>query len=253
MIAFASPEDMGGIRRLWDIVFAGEPDFDRWFFANRFKLSECLVLKENGTVKAMVQLMPYFMEGYGKVSYVYGAATLPQYRSKGLMRTLLAAAEKIDIQNGALASVLIPQNEQLFGFYEKLGYSTCFYVDKRQTRPDADTEGYSLKRADYGDIGFMSSLYKGCMVRTADYWKMQIDMFNATGGAVYILMHGDMPAGYGFMGEELQETAGETDVIARLCGAERYVVNGVNKIPIGMGRGYGKALPSEGYMNLMFN
>lgn len=257
MIEFASDNDTKQVRELWDIAFPEEPDFNNWFFENKYKAEYCLILKEDGIIKAMAQLLPYEIKNVGKVSYIYGAATNPDYRRQGLMRRLLNRSFEIDRQRGYAASVLIPQNKPLFDFYERLGYKTCFFVKTVVAESAADTDGYSLREASEQDIPFMDSLYRAeqgesYIIRTRGYWAEQIKMFKALGGRVCILVKGDTPKGYGFVSDGfIQEVFGDRERLAALAGVGKYVCCG-GDTPIGMAYSYGDKLDTM-YMNLMFN
>ncbi|GEM_PF-6510572 len=257
MIDFAQPKDTEEIRKLWDIAFPEEPLFNDWFFENYFKAENCLVLKKEGKISAMAQLLPYEIQGAGKVSYIYGAATDPSYRRQGLMRRLLEKSFELDRQRGAVASILIPQNKELFDFYGKLGYKTRFYVTAEKTKP-CDTTGYSLKRAENGDISFMDSLYKknqnNYIIRDCNYWEIQLEMFKTLGGECYILLKDNKPVAYGFYTDNyIQEGMGEVNTLAYLAGADKYVsLADKNNTPIGMAYPYGD-FPQRLYLNLMFN
>ncbi len=257
MIDFAQPKDTEEIRKLWDIAFPEEPLFNDWFFENYFKAENCLVLKKEGKISAMAQLLPYEIQGAGKVSYIYGAATDPSYRRQGLMRRLLEKSFELDKQRGAVASILIPQNKELFDFYRRLGYETRFFVNIKGTEP-CKTEGYTLKSADCEDIPFMDKLYRESqtdyIIRDCNYWVTQIEMFKALDGDCYILLRDNKPVAYGFYTDNyIQEGMGEVNTLAYLAGADKYVsLADKNNTPIGMAYPYGD-FPQRLYLNLMFN
>ena len=145
MTGFALPSDTGEIRALWDSCFPEEPEFSDLFFAKMFKSDTCLVLREDGIIKAMAQMLPYELKDVGKVTYIYGAATHPDFRRQGLMRRLLEASFELDKKRGFAASILIPANEALYGFYARLGYKTRFYIREGKPRMSgADLTGYAL-------------------------------------------------------------------------------------------------------------
>lgn len=255
MIEFAVKNDTEQIITLWNTAFPEEPDFNAWFFKAYFKAENCLVLREDGIIKAMAQLLPYEIKGIGKASYIYGAATHPMYRKQGLMTKLLRQSFEIDKERGFAASILIPQGRELFDFYAKIGYKTCFYVKKAAVE-STDITLFSLREAQYADIEFMDRLYRAdrdnYIVRDEKYWQTQLDMFKALGGSVYILLEGDKPRGYAFVSDGLiQESFGDCNGLASLLGLDEYTTCGV-ETPFGMAYAYEEPLP-EMYMNLMFN
>lgn len=65
-----------------------------------------------------------------EAAYVYGAATDENYRNRGFMKELIDLASKRFV-----ALYLKPANEQLFGFYQKLGFKTAFYKNELKGLP----------------------------------------------------------------------------------------------------------------------
>jgi predicted acetyltransferase len=257
MVEFATSADNREIRELWDACFPEEPEFNNWFFDNKFDVSKCLVLREDGIIKAMAQLLPYEIAELGEVSYIYGAATHPGYRRLGLMRRLLEQSFEIDKANGRVASILIPASKSLFDFYERLGYKTCFYIGRNDVK-NIDVSEYSVIKANVSDIPFMDRLYtlsvgEKHIIRSQAYWAEQIKMFCELGGSVYILIKADKPIGYGFVTDGfIQEGFGDVQVLANLAGVKKYVSCGTDT-PIGMACSYTDNFPKNMYLNLMFN
>lgn len=258
MTGFALPSDTGEIRALWDSCFPEEPEFSDLFFAKMFKSDTCLVLREDGIIKATAQMLPYELKDVGKVTYIYGAATHPDFRRQGLMRRLLEASFELDKKRGFAASILIPANEALYGFYARLGYKTRFYIREGKPRMSgADLTGYALRAASEEDIVFMDALYRrelgtGYIVRSRSFWAEQISMFRELGGDALILTKDSRAVGYGFLSDGfLQEAFGNPDVTAALAGADKYAGCG-GDTPIGMAYAY-KPLPEKMYLNLMYN
>lgn len=264
MIELASQSDTSEIRRLWDEAFPEEPLFNNWFFECRYRPDTCLVLREDGVIKAMAQQLCYELKDVGKVSYIYGAATKQEYRRQGMMRRLLNFSFDMDKKRGRAASILIPQNKPLFDFYSALGYKTAFYVHSGTFEGKADTTGFELRNASDDDIPFMDSLYtekagKNYILRTYEYWREQINMFRTLDGEVFILLNKGNPVGYAFYnGDFVQEIfTPYTDIMLSLMCAcfgkpLKYVTVGEDT-PIGMICSYGKPIEGKSYLNLMFN
>ena len=201
MIRFAVSSDTPAVINLWNRCFGDDPAFTEWFFRNRYRPEETLLLLEDKTLCAMVQMLPYTLRTKEKncaVTYIYGACTAPEHRRKGLMAQLLAESFRIDRQKGRGASVLIPAEPWLFGFYKKYGYETAFWVSNQQIPydPEATDVGEIIPLTD-DDSETLESLYRNhavetCLCRTTEDWKRQIQMFRDLGG---------MPLGWRFAGE----------------------------------------------------
>ena len=201
MIRFAASSDTPAVIALWNRCFGDDPSFTDWFFRNRYRPEDTLLLLEEDTLCAMVQMLPYDLQTDGNrisVTYIYGACTAPEHRRKGLMAQLLAESFRIDRQNGRGASVLIPAEPWLFDFYKKYGYETAFSVSNQQVScdPEASEVGEVFELTD-ADCEALDRLYRNhagasYLCRTAEDWKQQIQMFRDLGG---------MPLGWRFAGE----------------------------------------------------
>ena len=131
MIGFASWGMRSELSRLWQICFE-EPARPADFFLNNFfSPRNCLVYRVGETVAAAVHLLPARVvskNGAVRAHYVYAAATLPQYRGRGYMASLLACAAMEGARRGDRYSVVLPADEGLYGLYEKSGYTRFFRV-----------------------------------------------------------------------------------------------------------------------------
>ena len=264
MIGLASQADTPEIRQLWDEAFPEEPLFNDWFFDCRYRPDTCLVLRENGIIKAMAQQLCYDIKGMGEVSYIYGAATKREYRGRGLMHRLLEFSFDLDRKRGRAASILIPQSKPLFEFYASLGYKTAFYVHSGTYKDMEDTTGFELRNAADDDIAFMDLLYtekagKNYIVRSYEYWREQINMFRTLAGEVFILLNKGKPAGYAFYnGDFVQEifTPYRDIMLSLMCdrlGKSLKFITAGEDTPMGMIRSHDRPFEGKSYMNLMFN
>ncbi|MBR4973233.1 MAG: GNAT family N-acetyltransferase [Clostridia bacterium] len=108
-------------REIYMQVFGDDEEFTNELFKNCFKY--CKTLKADGEIVSMLFLMPCEVVSGNKVTdayYIYGVATLPEYREKGYMRELIESVIK-DINAPIF---LRPVNSSLIKFYEKFGFSS---------------------------------------------------------------------------------------------------------------------------------
>jgi GNAT superfamily N-acetyltransferase len=100
-----------------------EADADR--YADTFLLHHsnhfCMTKQENGKIVSMLFLIPCYWDGSAGY-YVYACATLPQFRGKGHMKTLLNSAFEKAQNEKAFGLILIPSHPSLFDFYGKCGF-----------------------------------------------------------------------------------------------------------------------------------
>lgn len=131
MIEFAKPEMRPALSLLWQECFhdpAQYPDF----FLSRISLSkDCLTDVENGKLAAAVYFLPAQISTGGKAlqaHYIFAVATLPSFRSRGLMSSLLARTAVEGEKRGDCFSAVLPSDEGLYRFYAAAGYSSFFRV-----------------------------------------------------------------------------------------------------------------------------
>ncbi len=124
IICHPEKNDIPALKQMWKSVFGDTDEYIELFFSRVFTFENSLVIKDNKVIS-----MVFFPEYRAKicgiertVGYICGAATLPEYRKKGLMGKLLFEAHNIMMQKGYSASVLIPASESLFDYYAGFGY-----------------------------------------------------------------------------------------------------------------------------------
>ncbi len=157
MIRFATYEDVPALMEIRRQCFGEEEAFLRFYFTTRFTETNTLVYVADGAPVASLTLLDAEVltpERRFPVAYVYAVATLPQWRRKGLAQALSCYADDYLRGRGVEASLLVPASTDLFDYYAKLGYATCFYVDRKEEakRVMADSvlgESQALLAADY--------------------------------------------------------------------------------------------------------
>lgn len=107
-------------KRLHLETFEGETDDSTNGLFNRF-FKDCFFIQENGEVVSQLFVINASLNDK-RVGYIYAAATKPEFRSRGLMSKLI---ENVKGFYSNLA--LRPATQELYGFYEKLGFVTAFY------------------------------------------------------------------------------------------------------------------------------
>ena len=125
MIRTASEEDVPQLKQLFKTCFNDSDDFLNLFFKEYFPATTGMVAICEKQIAAMLFLCPATMTvntTCETLYYVYACATLPDFRRKGLMENLLDAAFEYAREQKAWGLLLVPANEPLFDYYEKLGF-----------------------------------------------------------------------------------------------------------------------------------
>lgn len=129
--AFADSKHCSQLYLLWRECFCEERVFTDLFFEKLYPKAECVAAFDGETLCAALYLIPAKLNVRGELkdaAYVYGAATFPQYRNRGIMRGLLDFTSLKIAESDIDYLFLMPAGEELFDFYEKCGYKRCFKI-----------------------------------------------------------------------------------------------------------------------------
>lgn len=128
------------VKALWKLCFNDSEDFIEMYFRLRYKNEVNVAIQSGDEVISALQMLPYPMTFCGETvqtSYISGACTHPDFRSKGVMRELLSQSFARMLRNGIHFSTLIPAEPWLFDYYKRMGYASVFqYSVKEITLPE---------------------------------------------------------------------------------------------------------------------
>ena len=119
------------VRQIWQECFRDTPQWMDMFFSKVYDDDDALVLDYNGKPVSSLLLQKYLMAYHGEeipMGYISGAATRRQERGRGHMSELLKIALRQARHRGDMLVSLIPASRRLFFFYDRLGFSTVFYI-----------------------------------------------------------------------------------------------------------------------------
>ncbi len=126
-LVFTVPDraDIQQLKSLWADCFYEIPEAVNLIFDRYFDLFSAYCAKYGGKIVAALYLVGGSLNGE-KAHYLCGAATLPDYRKKGIMSALIEYALNDAAEKGDKLSLLFPANDGLYSYYSKLGYvSAC--------------------------------------------------------------------------------------------------------------------------------
>lgn len=130
MITIANESMLPRLRRIWQTCFEDDAKGTDFVFSKLLNPAQMLVdTDDNGRPTAMInwKLLRFTTpRGAMAGAYVYGVATLPEYRGQGISGRLMSALHPILEKEGAGLSCLVPASASLFDFYEKQGFETYF-------------------------------------------------------------------------------------------------------------------------------
>ena len=131
VIDYPKPEQTLQLRQLWKTAFGDTEDFMDGFYGSGFSLDRCRCMAEGETIAAMLYWFECECDGQ-KLAYIYGVATHPAYRNRGLRRRLMADTGSLLQAKGYAAAILVPQHPPLRQMYASMGYQdtgTVSYVN----------------------------------------------------------------------------------------------------------------------------
>ena len=116
-------------KELWQKVFGDEEPFIDSFLIRYYSRRRMLTAECEGRTAAMLHLVPFDTE-LGRTTYIYGVATDPAFRGRGLAARLLGEAVRLIDERGDDAAFLIPTpgEEWLRSFYGRFGFEGALPV-----------------------------------------------------------------------------------------------------------------------------
>lgn len=203
MIRLAEKKDIPELKALWRDVFQEEEAYLDAFFIKIFKGENALLYEEDGRIAAALHMVPYSMVVDGvehPLLYLYAIGTLPEYRGKGYAGDITREALRVAEDRGYSAAFLVPAEESLFLWYERMGFETVFYktmihleLNDFLSLPSLDSEGTWKARKtsntqELWDLYRMGPYYRDSWVRlTREQNDFFLEELFRTGGEAWML------------------------------------------------------------------
>lgn len=208
-IRFADVEDKIKVKEMWSYCFGDKDPFLSWYFQEKYSAANTLVVYEDSVPVSSLQMLPYKLNFHGKVidiSYIVGAATLPEARGKRYMEALLKKSIEVMHKRGNIINILLPFQ---YDFYRKYGWETCYYhkfykIEMPDLKPLTKKYGKLRPVNIDSDMDAIMKIYakfiadkNGSIVRSDKDWRSIYTDHSFEGGAAY-LVEGEegVPEGY---------------------------------------------------------
>lgn len=277
-LTYACPNDEPFLWKLWTLCFGGPEDYLDLYFQNRFVPEDTLIARENGVPVAMLTLMNARI-GDHKGFYIYAVATHPDYQGRGLQRQLDSYTVDVMRKRGGEFCCLVPAEESLFGFYEKLGYGVDFYRWEKRIEDDTFCLPTEFSPCSYQMFAGMRAEYLNTLSNALVHPDRELryiyrELCGCCGSVLRFSEESrDCYAAYTAEGGQLylrEQTGADPEQIARslmgLCGSSSAVIAsacpfpGAERRAWGMGKWLGEGsvslsehLSGPGYMALMLD
>lgn len=139
-IRFPLESDYEKLKALWNTAFDDSKESLDYFFKNTISPERVLAVFEDGKpVSALYMLESEIIKDNKAYSayYIYAVCTYPDFRGKGLMKSLFEELFKVAKSRNIDYLFLVPEEEYLFNIYEKLGFKNGFsYSEETLSRKD---------------------------------------------------------------------------------------------------------------------
>ena len=195
-IRYAKDNEIKDIKEIWNYCFDDSQSFVDYYFENKYKKQNTVVVDEGQEIVSSLQLNQYKLNLNDKiydVSYVVGVSTFPQGRGRGYMKNIMKFTLKQLYNKNQLVSILMPIDYRL---YRKYGYEHCY-----------DQLEYSINIEDLSRFKINGRLHKinninveslvdiskdflsnlnGNVERNEKYYKNLVKEVKSEGGHIYI-------------------------------------------------------------------
>ena len=196
MIGHPRPEDEAELRSIWKEVFNDTDEFIGSYFARRYSADTTLVYREGGRIASMI-FFPHYDFSIGEsiygTGYICGAATLPQYRNRGLMGLMIEASHDAMRVRGNSFSILIPASDTLYDYYRRFGYREKFFRKRFTIQREEIAAGASFSLHPVNDYGALYRLYASgirnlpaAVIHTDEGYRIVADEFIMSGGHILV-------------------------------------------------------------------
>ena len=116
--------DTDKLKSLWLLCFDDLPEAAELFFERNKNTYHAYISEIDGKLVSALYLIDCKLGGEN-AHYLCGAATLPEFRKRGIMGRLIEYSLNDAKRRGDRYSVLLPASESLYRFYSGHGYRTC--------------------------------------------------------------------------------------------------------------------------------
>ena len=133
-IRFPLESDYENLKALWRTAFDDTEESLDCFFKNTVSPERVLsVFKDGKPVSALYMLESEIIKDNKTYSayYIYAVCTHPDFRGKGLMKSLFEELFKVAKIRNIDYLFLVPEEEYLFKIYEKLGFKNGFSYSQK--------------------------------------------------------------------------------------------------------------------------
>lgn len=139
------------LRSLWKEAFGDSDAFMDDFFRYAYDQNRCRTIRRDGKTVSALYWFDVYM-GLEKLAYLYGVATLAEYRGQGIAAYLIEKTCKHLQEKGYSGVLLVPGSEELFAYYRRLGFFACTTIAEKTVTPRGNTLLRPIGAEEYGHL-----------------------------------------------------------------------------------------------------
>lgn len=132
-----SRQQLPALGILWQEAFGDTEAFWDTFTATAMATRRCFTATQDGQVMGALYWFDCDCRGQ-RLAYLYGVATAKAFRGQGVCHALMAHVHAHLQKSGYAGTVLVPGEESLFRFYEKMGYEAFCGMTPFSCVPDGN-------------------------------------------------------------------------------------------------------------------
>lgn len=133
-LRISKESDITSLKELYKACFEESNEALELFFKRIYKPEICYVVEIEGEIVSMLYFLDTSIGGH-KAGYLYAAATEEEYRGMGLMNGLINFAMATV---GAEVCVTLPASDDLYGYYQQLGFKPLAINFAEKTRSELE-------------------------------------------------------------------------------------------------------------------
>jgi len=139
------------LKALWSLAFGDTPEMIELFFSTAYAPQRCRYLADGDTAAAALYWLDTEYRGQ-KFAYLYGVATHPAHRGKGLCRKLMEQTHRDLAKLGYAGAILMPAGPGLRGMYAKMGYRECSPLEEFSCRAGDAVDVRAIDAKEYTQL-----------------------------------------------------------------------------------------------------
>lgn len=159
MIDRADADMLPRLRQIWQTCFDDTPQGTDLVFSHLLhprQMLVCTTPERQPVAMLNWKLLPFTTtQSTLTGAYIFGVATLPEFRGQGISRRMMSHLHQLLRQEGAVLSCLVPASLSLFDFYGGQGFEPFFsyrLTEVRAEEIEASSQGGTLRRSSLEEL-----------------------------------------------------------------------------------------------------